>query len=117
MVKIAKLNKVDLRELWKHEALDFTKWLSEPDNLELLSDEIGIGIELVQIEANVGRYHVDILAQEENTARRSSSKTNWRRPIIIIWVSSSPMLLGSKPSTSSGWYEKLVMNICKPLIG
>jgi hypothetical protein len=68
-MKIAKLDKVDLRELWKHEALDFTKWLSEPDNLELLSDEIGIGIELVQTEANVGRYHMDILAQEENTGR------------------------------------------------
>lgn len=69
-MKIAKLDKVDLRELWKHEALDFTKWLSEPDNLELLSDEIGIGIELVQTEANVGRYHMDILAQEENTGKK-----------------------------------------------
>jgi hypothetical protein len=69
-MKIAKLNKLDLRELWKHEALDFTKWLSEPDNLELLSDEIGIGIELVQTEANVGRYNVDILAQEENTGKK-----------------------------------------------
>jgi RecB family endonuclease NucS len=69
-MKIAKLDKVDLRELWRHEALDFTKWLAEPDNLELLSDEIGIGIELVQTEANVGRYNVDILAQEENTGKK-----------------------------------------------
>jgi len=69
-MKIAKLNKVDLRECWIHEALEFTKWLAEPDNLELLSDEIGIGIELVQTEANVGRYNVDILAQEENTERK-----------------------------------------------
>ena len=69
-MKIAKLNKVDLRDLWKHEALDFTKWLSEPDNLELLSDEIGVGVQLVQTEANVGRYNVDILAQEENTGRK-----------------------------------------------
>ena len=69
-MKISKLNKVDLREFWKHEALDFTKWLSEPDNLELLSDEIGIGIELVQTEAKVGRYNVDILAQEENTGNK-----------------------------------------------
>jgi hypothetical protein len=68
-MKIAKLNKVDLRQLWTHEARDFTKWLSEPNNLELLSDEIGIGIELVQTEANVGRYNVDILAREENTGR------------------------------------------------
>lgn len=69
-MKIAKLNKVDLRQQWTHEARDFTRWLSEPDNLELLSNEIGIGIELVQIEANVGRYNVDILAREENTGRK-----------------------------------------------
>ncbi len=69
-MKIAKLNKVELREVWAHEAHDFTKWLAEPENLELLSDEIGIGIELVQVEANVGRYNVDILAREENTDKK-----------------------------------------------
>ena len=69
-MKITKLNKVELRKVWMHEAHDFTKWLAEPENLELLSDEIGIGIELVQVEANVGRYNVDILAQEENTSKK-----------------------------------------------
>jgi hypothetical protein len=69
-MKISKLNKVDLRQHWKNEPRDFTKWLSEPENLELLSDEIGIGIELIQTEANVGRYSVDILAREENTGRK-----------------------------------------------
>lgn len=69
-MNITKLNKVDLRQQWMHEARDFTKWLSEPENLELLSDEIGIGIELIQVEANVGRYSVDILAQEENTGKK-----------------------------------------------
>ncbi len=69
-MKLGKLTKLDLRELWKREALDFTKWLSQPENLEHLSDEIGIGIELLQTEANVGRYNVDILGQEENTGRK-----------------------------------------------
>ena len=69
-MKLGRLTKRDLHEQWKREAPDFTKWLSEPENLELLSDEIGIGIELVQTEANVGRYNVDILAQEENTGKK-----------------------------------------------
>jgi hypothetical protein len=69
-MKIAKLNKVELREVWAHEAHNFTKWLAEPENLELLSDEIGIGLELVQVEANVGQYNVDILAREENTSKK-----------------------------------------------
>jgi len=67
---LGKLSKVDLRKAWKHEALDFTKWLSEEENLSLLSDEIGIDIKLIQTEASVGKFNVDILAEEENTGRK-----------------------------------------------
>ncbi len=69
-MKLGKLNRVDLREYWKHEALDFTRWLSDPDNIELLSDEVGIGLQVTQTEASVGRFNVDILAEEENTGRK-----------------------------------------------
>lgn len=69
-MKLGTLKRIDLREYWKHEALDFTKWLSEPENIALLSDEVGIGIEVTQTEASVGRFNVDILAQEENTGRK-----------------------------------------------
>lgn len=67
---LGKLSKVDLRKAWKHEALDFTRWLSEDENLSLLSDEIGIDIKLIQTEASVGKFNVDILAEEENTGRK-----------------------------------------------
>lgn len=69
-VQLAKLENIDLREVWKHEALDFTNWLAKSANLELLSDEIGIDITLIQTEANVGNFNVDILAEEENTGRK-----------------------------------------------
>ena len=69
-MKLSKLEKVDLREVWKHEALDFTNWLAQPENLESLSDEIGIDISLIQTEASVGNFNVDILAEEENTGRK-----------------------------------------------
>lgn len=69
-MKLGKLKRVDLREYWKHEALDFTSWLAEPENIELLSDEIGIGMQIKQTEASVGRFNVDILAEEENTGRK-----------------------------------------------
>jgi hypothetical protein len=69
-MSLAKLKKVELREGWKHEANDFTKWLAEEANLRLLSDEIGFDIKLVQTEATVGDFHVDILAEEENTGRK-----------------------------------------------
>ena len=67
---LGKLTRVDLRNYWKHEALDFTRWLAEPENIALLSDEVGIGIQIIQTEASVGRFNVDILAEEENTGRK-----------------------------------------------
>jgi hypothetical protein len=69
-MKLGKLKSVDLREFWKHEALNFAKWLSEPEHIAMLSDEVGIEIEVTQVEASVGRYNVDILAKEENSNRK-----------------------------------------------
>ena len=57
----------NLREVWAKEATDFTRWLAEEENLQLLSDTIGVDLELVRTEANVGRYNVDILAKDLNT--------------------------------------------------
>lgn len=69
-MSLSRLKKIDLREQWKHEAADFTSWLAEDENLQLLSDEIGIDISLVKTEASVGKFNVDILAEEENTGRK-----------------------------------------------
>lgn len=68
--KLAKLSKVDLRSIWEHEALDFTNWLAQPENLDELSQAVGVDIKLIQAEANVGRFNVDILAQEESSGRK-----------------------------------------------
>jgi len=68
-MNLGTLKKLDLREYWKHEALDFTNWLAKEENLKLLSEEIGIDLSLKETEASVGRYSVDILAVEENGDR------------------------------------------------
>ena len=68
MAKLGKLEKVkDLRSVWKHEANDFTNWLSKEENLNTLSEEIGINIELISTEAKTGSFSTDILAVEANT--------------------------------------------------
>lgn len=69
-MKLSKIKKISLREVWKHEALDFTNWLAEEENLNLLSDEVGIDIKLIRTEASVGSFNVDILAEEENTGNK-----------------------------------------------
>lgn len=61
---------MNLRDGWAHEAFDFTQWLVEPDNLQMLSDVIGIEIAPIEAEAQTGRYSVDILAEEENTGNK-----------------------------------------------
>jgi len=70
--QLGKLEKVDLREAWNHEALDFTRWLAKKENLSLLGDEIGIEINSgsVKTEAETGNFNVDILAEEENTGKK-----------------------------------------------
>jgi len=65
-INLSRLKKVDLREAWAHEAYDFTQWLSNEDNIELLGDEIGIEISVLETEASVGRFSVDMLAEESN---------------------------------------------------
>ena len=69
-MQLSKIEKISLREVWKNEALDFTTWLAESENLELLSEEIEIEISLIQTEASVGKFKVDILAEENNTGRK-----------------------------------------------
>lgn len=60
---IARLTRVPLRELWAHEARDFTTWLAE--NLDLLGEMLGIPqLTLVQREAAAGIFSADILADD-----------------------------------------------------
>jgi hypothetical protein len=47
---IGTLEKVQLRQLWKHEEHGFSKWLLE--NLDILGDEIGITLSDPQREVN-----------------------------------------------------------------
>ena len=68
--KLGQIATVDLRDVWPHEALDFTKWLSENENLEILSEAVGIELELVETESSVGSFNVDIFADEVGTGRK-----------------------------------------------
>jgi hypothetical protein len=59
---IARLEKLDLRVLWKHEAHGFTRWLAE--NLDFISETIGFDLSLVEREASAGPFSADILAED-----------------------------------------------------
>ena len=36
-MKLGKIEKVDIRELWKNEAKDFTKWLATEENINFIT--------------------------------------------------------------------------------
>jgi hypothetical protein len=64
MKKLHTLEKVNLREIWKHEAHNFTQWLALEDNISLLLDEIGVTAENIVTEDSAGKFNVDITADE-----------------------------------------------------
>jgi hypothetical protein len=63
---LGRLQTLDARTVWKHEATDFTPWLAEPENLKLLAEALHLGeLEVEAIEHQVGRFSADIVAREE----------------------------------------------------
>ncbi len=63
MVELSRLEKVELRNIWKTEAQDFTPWLAQEENLAVLSEAIGMELELEAQEKNVGRFKADMLCR------------------------------------------------------
>lgn len=71
MSGLAKLVQIkDLREVWKHEARDFSKWLSDEENLNELSEAVGLSIILDETESAVGSFSVDLYATEEGSGKK-----------------------------------------------
>lgn len=58
-IVIGRLRSVPAREVWRHEALDFTPWLL--DNADVLSEVIGLDLELDTAEHAVGDFSLDLI--------------------------------------------------------
>jgi hypothetical protein len=62
---LSKLERVPLREAWRHEAGDFTPWLAEAANLDALAQALGLSeLEAVATEHWVGDFKLDILCTD-----------------------------------------------------
>jgi len=60
-IRFDRLVDLPLREAWKHEAQEFTPWLAQ--NIDHLSEAIGVELELTGTEVAVETFSADILAR------------------------------------------------------
>ena len=64
---LGRLTRVDLKEVWDTESGSFTPWLSKEVNISLLGEAIGVELEVVAKEKNVGPFRADIFCRETTT--------------------------------------------------
>jgi len=67
MASFGNLKRLNLRDIWSHEATEFTPWLAE--NIADLGEALGLELELEQKEASVGDFSLDLLAKDLGTNR------------------------------------------------
>lgn len=61
---IGKIQKVNLREIWKKEDRDFTSWLEH--NIEYLSDRLDFDLNVISKDKDVGPFRVDLYAEDDS---------------------------------------------------
>ena len=61
---IGKLQRVSLRDVWKHEAYDFTQWLQE--NIDILNDSLDLDLVTADREQAAGSFSIDLVAEDED---------------------------------------------------
>jgi len=63
MQELGTIEPVHPRDVWQDEAEHFTPWLASPQGLSLLSETLGLDLELVSVERRVGSFKADIVAR------------------------------------------------------
>ena len=62
MTDFGVVHRINARDIWQNEAQNFTPWLAS--NINRLGDVLGLDLEVVEIEADVGTFSLDILAKD-----------------------------------------------------
>lgn len=60
---ISKLTEVQLREIWKNEAKDFTTWLET--NIDSINEVLDTTLTIISKEEGVGPFSADLVAEDE----------------------------------------------------
>jgi hypothetical protein len=60
---VGKLERVPLRQVWEHEAYNFTQWLQE--NIDVLNEALDLTLVNVDREQAAGTFSIDLVAEDE----------------------------------------------------
>jgi hypothetical protein len=102
-INLGTLQKVDIREIWEHEATEFTPWLAKQENIDMLGSAIGLDLVVEAEEKDVGPFRADILCKDvatnnlvliENQLERTDHKhlgqlltyATGLNAVSIIWI-------------------------------
>ena len=101
-MQFSELKRIPLREKWSHEANEFTPWLA--DNIQILGDALDMNLAIVDREASVGNFYLDLLARDLESSRTVVIENQFHRTdhdhlgklltyaggfdaSIVIWIS------------------------------
>jgi hypothetical protein len=101
---VGKIERVPLREVWRHEAHNLTTWLE--DNIDVLNDALDIELTNVEREQAAGSFSVDLVAEDaaggtvviENQLERSNhdhlgkliTYVSFTEARAAVWIVSDP---------------------------
>jgi len=60
-MELGRLVRIDPREIWSSEE-EFNNWLI--DNIDILAEAIGMDLEVIEVESEVGEFRADIIARD-----------------------------------------------------
>lgn len=106
MSALGRLEKIDLRDIWRTEDQDFTPWLARDENISLLADTLGLELEVEAQEKEVGPFRADILCKDihndswvliENQLERTDHRHLGQlityaaglKAVTIVWVAAT----------------------------
>ncbi len=108
---ISKIRRVLLREVWPHEAYDFTAWLEE--NLDVLNDALDLNLVDASREQAAGSFSVDLVAEDEAGNRvvieNQLEKSNHdHAELLRVWSVPDAVYAVIDDPPSPGAFEEIV---------
>ena len=106
MTNLGRLERIDLRDIWRTEDQDFTPWLAREENIETLAKTLRLELEVEAQEKEVGPFRADILCKDlgndswvliENQLERTDHKHLGQlltyaaglKAVTIVWIADS----------------------------